>query len=129
MTDREQDRARLKENLLKCKAESLRVFICKSQDYAYGIITDGTENIIYVQTNAYDRNLFAPSFEYVPSRKTGSCCSAVEQGYGYTKLSKNMFNESVLVGKKNAASFHATLYKNIDEFLADPRNKNEYIEL
>lgn len=125
---REEMRQFLKENLLNCKKDGLRVFINKDSSYVYGLITNGTD-IIYVETGGLFHNLFITSFEYVPSKKNGSACSTIENGYGYTKLTKAVFEEAVFNGRKQAAQYGAKLYKNIDEFLDDKFNRNHYVEL
>lgn len=62
-----QKREKLIAELLKVKDEGLRVFVCNSDYYAYGIMTDGI-NIVYVQFYDYGTG-FYPSFEYIPSYK------------------------------------------------------------
>ena len=43
---------KLRNELNKLKSDGLRVFISKSDYYAYGLMTDG-KNIIYVQYSTY----------------------------------------------------------------------------
>lgn len=123
----EEKKKYLRSQLLNCKEEGLRVFISRSEDYAYGLITDGT-SIIYVQIESLS-NLFTTTFQYVPSRKNGTGCCTMEQGCGYKQLTRKVFEEAVHHGKIQASKYHATLYTGIDQYLNDRWNKNNYMEL
>lgn len=124
----------LTNELLQLKAEGLRVFINTinpndHNNHAYGLITDETD-IIYVEYDEQENRLFTTSFEYVPSRTTGSCCPAVENGYGYEHLSKKVFEESVKYGRRLACQYKATLYDNFNHYMRiDPWRKEHYTEL
>lgn len=121
----EEKRIKLKKELKKVKSEGLRVFINRSSDCAYGIMTDGI-NIIYVQFSEYGIG-FKTTFDYIPSEKNGSGCSTLERGYEYKELSKEVFDEAVKVGKNLAHKYRAKLYKSFEQYFKDKENK--YVEL
>lgn len=104
----------LEKELLKVKSEGLRVFINKSSDYAYGLMTDG-KNIIYIQFTDYFYG-FKTTFEYVPKGSTGSGCVTLDKGDCYKELNKDIFLEAVNIGKKRAL-YHAELYKSFEHYL------------
>lgn len=103
----------LEKELLKVKSEGLRVFISKSSDYAYGLITDG-KNIIYIQFADYFYG-FKTTFEYVPKRSTGSGCATLDKGYCYKELNKDIFLEAVYIGKERA--LYQELYRSFEHYL------------
>lgn len=103
----------LTKELLKAKSEGLRVFISKSPDYAYGLMTDGT-NIIYVANNAND---FTTTFEYIPKESIGCGCHTLDHGCYYKELNKEIFLEAVNIGKKRAFVYGAELYKGFEHYL------------
>lgn len=105
----------LKKELLKAKSEGLRVFVNKSPDYAYGLITDGI-NIICVHFTKYFYG-FGTTFDYVPKRSTGSGCATLDEGYCYKELNKDIFLEAVRAGKERAFEYGAELYKNFEHYL------------
>ena len=115
----------LKKELLKVKSEGLRVFINKSPDYAYGLMTDGI-NIIYVEVVNYSYG-FTTSFEYVPSKATGNGCHTLDKGCYYKKLNKDIFLEAVRTGKNRAFVYGAELYKNFEQYYKN--HEHFYIEL
>lgn len=117
---------KLRNELNKLKLDGLRVFISKSDYYAYGLMTDG-KNIIYVQCSTYGEG-FKTIFEYIPSRKDGSGCSTLENGYEYEELSKEVFDEAVKIGKHLALhKYRAELYKSFEQYFRG--KENYYIEL
>lgn len=122
----EKRKEKLKMELLKAKAEGLRVFITDSNYYAYGIMTDGT-NVIYVECPYYGTG-FTTCFEYVPSRGCGSGCPTLKSGYEYKELSKEIFLEAVHDGKVLAWKYGATLYQNFEQYFNTYRQEH-YIEL
>ena len=105
----------LKKELLKAKSEGLRVFINKSPDYAYGLMTDGI-SMIYVDVANYSYG-FTTSFEYVPNKATGSGCATLNKGCYYKELNKEFFLEAVRTGKNRAFVYGAELYKNFEHYL------------
>lgn len=89
-------------------------------------MTDGI-NIIYVQFSEYGIG-FTTTFRYVPSRKDGSGCSTLENGYEYEELSKEVFDEAVKIGKHLALhKYRAELYKSFEQYFRG--KENYYIEL
>lgn len=131
MTNTEKRELLIKE-LLSVKAKGLRVFTNVPSEYNYsnyGLLTDGT-NIIYVQFGEYGSTLFTTFFEWIPSKKNGSGCRTLKNGYGYKELTKEVFLEAVEYGKKFAKQCRAELYKDFDSYFnRDNYNKNHYIEL
>lgn len=124
-------RERLTNELLKAKADGLRVFINKPDEYNYsnyGIMTDG-ESIVYVQFGECGSYNFVTSFEYVPSRENGSGCQTLESGYAYNGLSMDVFVEAVEYGKNYVKKHGAKLYRNFEHFFEDIFRKNHYVEL
>lgn len=105
----------LKKELLKAKSEGLRVFISKSPDYAYGLMTDGI-SMIYVDVANYSYG-FTTSFEYVPNKTTGNGCHTLDHGYYYKELNKGIFLEAVNAGKKRAFVYGAECYKSFEHYL------------
>lgn len=127
MKNVEERKGHLKEQLLDVKKYGLRVFLNISKDYVYGLMSDGI-NIIYVQLKDGD-NLFTTVFEYVPSKKNGTGCLTCKEGYGYEKLTRDVFNEVVREGRNLAARYGAKLYENLEEFLRTRYNAETYEEL
>lgn len=121
-----QKREKLTKELLKVKNEGIRTFINKSDDFAYGIMTDGI-NIIYAQLSDCGIG-FTTLFVYVPNYTTGDKCSTLERGNEYKELSKEVFFKSVRNGKAFAWKIKATLYRNFEQYFNDKKKKN-YIEL
>lgn len=115
----------LKKELLKAKSEGLRVFINKSPDYAYGLMTDGI-SMINVDVANYPYG-FTTSFEYVPNKATGSGCHTLDHGCYYKELNKEIFLESVRTGKNRAFVYGAELYKNFEQYYKN--HEHFYIEL
>lgn len=115
----------LKKELLKVKSEGLRVFINKSPDYAYGLMTDGM-NIIYVQFTDYFYG-FDTTFKYVPKGSIGSGCATLNKGCYYKELNKEFFLEAVRTGKNRAFVYGAELYKNFEQYYKN--HEHSYIEL
>lgn len=105
----------LKKELLKAKSEGLRVFINKSPDYAYGLMTDGI-SVIYVDITNYPYG-FTTSLEYVPNKATGSGCATLDEGCYYKELNKEIFLEAVNIGKKRAFVYGAELYRSFEQYL------------
>lgn len=110
-----EEKEALKKELLKAKSEGLRVFISKSPDYAYGLMTDGA-NMICVEFYKYGYGLIT-TFEYVPNKTTGSGCSTLDEGNCYKELNKEIFLEAVNAGKKRAFVYGVELYKNFEHYL------------
>lgn len=119
----------LTSNLLRAKAEGLRVFINVPDEhnyYNYGILTDGT-NIICVQLEG---TLFITFFAWYPFKKNGSGCLTLESGCGYKKLTKEVFLEAVEYGNNVGRKYGVELYKSFNHFFnIDKWSKNHYIEL
>lgn len=115
----------LKKELLKVKSEGLRVFISKSPDYAYGLMTDG-KNIICVHFAQYFYG-FDTTFEYIPNKNTGSGCATLDKGCYYKELNKDIFLEAVRTGKNRAFVYGAELYKNFEQYYKN--HEHFYIEL
>lgn len=105
----------LKKELLKVKSEGLRVFINKSPDYAYGLMTDGI-SMINVDVENYPYG-FTTSLEYVPNKATGSGCHTLDHGCYYKELNKEIFLEAVNMGKKRAFVYGAELYRSFEHYL------------
>lgn len=110
-----EEKEALKKELLKAKSEGLRVFINKSPDYAYGLMTDGI-SMIYVDITNYPYG-FTTSLEYVPNKATGSGCHTLDHGYYYKELNKGIFLEAVNAGKKRAFVYGAECYKSFEHYL------------
>lgn len=118
---------KLRNELNKLKSDGLRVFISKSDYYAYGLMTDG-KNIIYVQYSTYGEG-FKTIFEYIPSRKNGSGCATLKECYEHKELSMEIFYESVQCGKILADNYKAERYKDIEQFFRINHNIDMYVEL
>lgn len=110
-----EEKEALKKELLKAKSEGLRVFISKSPDYAYGLMTNDI-NMIYVDVINYSYG-FTTSFKYVPSKATGGGCHTLDKGCYYKELNKEIFLEAVNTGKKRAFVYGADLYRSFEHYL------------
>ena len=118
---------KLRNELNKLKSDGLRVFISKSDYYAYGLMTDG-KNIIYVQYSTYGEGL-KTIFEFSQSRGNGPGCATLKEGYEYKELSMEIFYESVQCGKILADNYKAKRYKDIEQFFRINHNIDMYVEL
>lgn len=121
----------LTKELLRCKEEGLRVYINKPDEHntgSYGLMTDG-KSVVYVQFDDYGSQLLRTFFEYVPSRKCGTGCATLDEGFGYRHLSKGVFDDAVSEGKRLAKEYGVVLYRDADHFFEDEFHRRNYEEL
>lgn len=126
----EKRREILKNELLGMKKEGFTVYMNKPDEfkqYNYGFISDGI-SVMYVEMDEYE-TLFVPYFQWKPSSSNGTGCAVLEKGYGYAKLDRDAFDETVKTGKCNAKRWHAVLYKDMDEWIKIRRVDESYIRL
>ncbi len=130
LNNKDKKRKLLAQELLRCKEEGLRVFINSSSDmgFNYGLISDG-KSMIVISYVEYSSTLFSPTFEYVPSRKCGTGCKILDDGYGYKHLNKSIFDECVQRGSALARNYGAKFYKGINQYFTDKWLAENYIEL
>ena len=98
----------LEHALSKYKELGLQTFIAKHEDYAYGLITDRNDMITLSIIGYYGLSV---SYNYVPSRKTGSACSVCDGlALGDDILTLETFHQWVKKGRSLACQYNAELY-------------------
>lgn len=125
----EEKRKLLEGQLLKLKKEGLRVFICKNEEYLYGLISDGT-HLVYIQMQPFSP-VFSLCYKYIPSRCYGSEVSEpkYEKFNGLSEISKEDYGSCVNFGYHYALSHKIRTYKGLSEYMNDKWNADCYIEL
>ncbi len=125
----EEKRKLLEGQLLKLKKEGLRVFICKNEEYHYGLISDGT-HLVGIQMQPFGP-VFSLCYKYVPSKCYGSgvCEPKYENFNGYSEMSKEDYLSCVNFGYHYALSHKIRTYKGLGEYMNHKWNANCYIEL
>lgn len=96
--------------LSKYKELGLQTYIAKNEndDYTYGLITDRNDMITLSIIGYYGLSV---SYNYVPSRKTGSACSVCDGlALGDDILSLETFHQWVKEGRSLAYQYRAELY-------------------
>lgn len=109
-TQAAENRKWLEHALSRYKELGLQTFIAKyeNDDYTYGLITDGND-MITLSITGY-RGL-SVSYNYIPSRKTGSACSICD-GLALNDdiLTLETFHQWVKEGRSLAYRYGAELY-------------------
>lgn len=109
------------------KRYGFRVFICTSEDYCYGIITDGIE-IVSVYEGPYGGFLMA--YEYIPSREYGNGCGDYDYfAIGKPYLTKEMYDAAVKYGRKFTNTHKIQRYYCIDHYMRDEWHQRSLMEI
>ena len=116
----------LKEQLGSLKKQGLRVFINKSTDYCYGLISEG-KDVAYIEKTIGP--VFSLSYQYVPTKGWGDGVSYFQRYEGKSNLCREDFDQCVSYGRSFAESRGIPLYKGLNEYMKDPWNQTNYIEL
>lgn len=109
-TQAAENRKWLEHALSRYKELGLQTFIAKyeNDDYTYGLITDGNDMITLSIIGYYGLSV---SYNYVPSRKTGSACSVCDGlALGDDILTLETFHQWVKEGRNLACQYNAELY-------------------
>lgn len=116
------------DELRKMKEQyGFRVFICTSEDYCYGIITDGNE-IISVNKGTWGG--FLMSYNYIPSREHGSGCGNYDYfAIGKWFLTKEMYDDAVEYGRKFTSKYGIRRYSGIDHYMKDKWHQRSLTEI
>lgn len=117
------------QQLKKLKEEGLRVFVCKNKEGCYGLLSDGI-NIVEIYMQPFF-SVFALSYEYVPTKNYGDGISQprYENYYGNAEISRQDFQACVSHGRGFASMHGIRIYKDLNMFMKDKWNAENYIEL
>lgn len=116
----------LKNQLENLKCQGLKVYMNKSTDYCFGIISDGND-IVYIQREL--GLMFSLSFQYHPTHEWGSGVSLFPAYMGKRTINKEDYFNCVEYGRRYALARGIRLYKDLDEYMKDPWNRRNYIEV
>lgn len=123
----EEKRKLLERQLLKLKKEGLRVFICKNEEYHYGLISDGM-HLVGIQMQPFGP-VFSLYYKYVPNNKYGSCVSErkYENYNGRSEISMEDYISCKNFGHAFVCSHNLVAYKDLNKYM--DKEADYYIEL
>ncbi|MCC2255686.1 hypothetical protein LKD70_14925 [Ruminococcus sp. CLA-AA-H200] len=104
----------LKKELERLKEQGLRVFINKSEDSCYGLVTDGDS---IVSINHELMHTFTLTYDYPPQKGHGTGVSEFAGNSGTVNLSKNDFYRCVSYGENYAFNHDLKTYKSFDDYV------------
>lgn len=116
----------LMEDLQELKASGYRAFICKNEDYVYGMVTDGT-NIVMINGAVFGTG-FSTSYSYVTSKENGTGCSNMDSDCGKAKITKEDIDSCIRYGRGYAAAHGARLYTSFEDYIRK-RGINSLVEI
>lgn len=106
----------LKDTMVRLRAEGYKTFICKNQDYCYGIVSNGTD-VVAVNKASYFAGL-SLSYDYKPCKEWGSGCMYTDSSVGLQYITAKDIEACIAYGKNFAARRSKIVkYKNLDEYL------------
>jgi hypothetical protein len=112
----------LNKNGFKC-------FILKERQdgFMYGYVITPSDNVIYIQRDAYHWRGWTFSLKYKPGRDTGTGCQCLEEPVN--NITVDIILQAEQEGLKFARKLKANLYKNSQEYKKNLWNKSEYEEV
>lgn len=104
----------LKTELDRLKAQGLRTFISNSNDYCYGLVTDGNS---VVTINHELMHVFSLSYSYPPQKDYGRGVSEFGLCNGKINLTRDDFARCVSYGKSYTFRNGLRTYKDFDDYV------------
>ena len=121
-------RQELINSLKELSIEGFRCFILKENpSFLYGFIITSSDNVLYIQRDAFKTRGWTLTLEYKPSKKNGTGCQCFDNPF--ETITKDIVLQAEQEGMLFAKKLDAELYENSNEFIEKLWNLSEFGEV